>query len=352
MQFFFIFLPLITISCGTDAESEEWNGVWQNLGLEAHEINAIDYSDAYLFVIGKEQIFRNDLSMVAKEWISLSLEINSQNSEFGDILVASEEVYAVSKNTTDYHELPENYTSLYKSIDDGESWEPIQISLEGRERPYVINRLSRNENSFYADWHFIFKSTDGKTWKNLSEGEKVGVSEFLYISKDYPNQVWTGGWTNSFSAYLAKSSDGGETWTELNENVSFNTDANANSTAIHQENERMVLVGFGGGVSLANVVRKSADGGETWNTVLEGYNIQALKNSSVQSGRVYGSGISPKGRLFVAISTDYGDNWRIEEFKESPGEVQTNEMIVTEVEGRETIFFATNKGVYSFTLED
>jgi hypothetical protein len=54
----------------------------------------------------------------------------------------------------------------------------------------------------------------------------------------------------------------------------------------------------------------------------------------------------------VAISEDYGDSWEIETYEESPGGIQTNDMIVTEVNGNEKIYFGTNKGVYSYRFEE
>lgn len=339
---------VITISCGTDSDPKKWRATWEKTGLHDQYITALDYSDSYLLVAGKEQLFRKGFSTDTEEWLELDIEINPENSEFGDVLFTNQGAFAVVRNTTDYHELPENYVSLYKSENAGQSWEPLQINLEGRDKPYVINRMANGERadgSIYADWHLIFKSVDGGTdWTNLTKDENVGVSEFLYVSKDHPNQIWTGGWTNIFSPYLAKSEDGGETWANLSENISFNVDATVYSAVIHPKKKQKVLAGVGG------LIRKSENGGSTWKTVLEGYNIRVLKNSLMYAGKVYSSGLSAHGQLFVAISNDFGDSWEIEIYEESPSNIQTNDMIITQVDGNETLFLGTNKGVYSLTL--
>ncbi|MCH2451186.1 MAG: glycoside hydrolase [Gracilimonas sp.] len=352
---FILSLSAAIISCGSESESEKWQGTWENTGLDDHYITALDYSDSYLFVAGKGQLFRKDFSTETAEWLELDIKINSENSEFGDVLFTSQGVFAVVRNTTDYSELPENYVSLYKSENTGQSWESIAIELTDMEKPFVLRRIAKqtSSNDLFADaGSLIFKSTNnGETWFNQIDRELVGVSEFLYISTDHPKQIWTGGWNNIFSPYLVKSEDGGQTWTNLNEEIYFNTDANVYATVVHLGNEKLALIGLGGSVGSANVIRKSEDGGETWITVLEGYNTRVLKNSEIQPNRVYASGRSPQEQLFVAISDDYGDSWEIEIYEESRGSLQTNDMVVTKVNGKETIYFGTNKGVYSLTFE-
>lgn len=353
--FTILFLSIIVTSCGTDSEPEAQVGIWSQVGLEDQQINVLEFSKEYLYAASEESLLRKNIQPTLEEWEELNLKIDTETSEFGDILYTDEKLYSVVRNTVEYHSLPENYISLYKSDNDGENWDAIEITLEGREKPYVINRIAENRgtsNSLYADWHFIFKSIDsGETWSNLTDNVSVGVSEFLYVSKDHLNQIWTGGWNNIFSPYLAKSDDGGESWTNLNEQIYSDGDATVYAATVHPEDEHVVmvsLVGLGSG----NAIRKSVDGGQNWTTVLEGYNIQALKNGLNAPNRVYASGRSTTGHLFVAISEDYGESWEIEEYEEGASGIQTNDMIVVEVNGHETLYFATTKGVYSYTFEE
>jgi photosystem II stability/assembly factor-like uncharacterized protein len=350
----FTFLCFALASCGTETTPDGWSLEWAQEGLEGEKINAIEYSETSLLVSSESKLFKKDMK-ADSVWRKLNIEINSDTSEFGDILFTDFGLLAVVRNSIEFHKLPNDYVSLYKSTDDGKSWEAMKVQLEGREPPFVINRVAKTNKKaeeIYADWHLIFRSTnEGSKWVNLTKSYRVGVSEFLYVSKDHPDQIWTGGWNNTFSPYLAKSEDGGERWIDLNEEVYFNTNANVYAAVVHSKNQQTVLTGFGGTVSAASVIRKSDDGGETWKTVLEGYNIRSLKNSGLKPNRVYASGRSPQGQLFVAISDNYGDSWEIETYEESPAGIQTNDMVVTEVNGNETIYFGTNKGVYSLSFE-
>lgn len=346
-----LLLLLFMISCGTNSESENLVGEWMDLGIVSENVTALEFNNGTIFLASKTEVYKKNVNSPSSEWVDISLQFNAENSVLGDILLTDEGLYAVVRNTTEFYDLPDNYTSLYKSIDMGENWDSVQINLEGREKPYVINRLAKTESSLYADWHIIFKSVDGgETWKNLIPSNNVGVSEFLYVSKDHPNQIWTGGWNNIFSPYLAKSEDGGESWKLLNENIYLNADANAYAVVVHPKKEHMVLSGFGGSVASANVIRKSTDGGEAWETKLEGFNIRLLVNSQLQENRVYASGIKQNGTLFFTASSNFGDTWQTVEFETGPTEIHVNDMISVLQNGKEVLYFGTNKGVYSYTF--
>jgi len=134
----------------------------------------------------------------------------------------------------------------------------------------------------------------------------------------------------------------------LYEEVYFNADATIYTTLVLPNNEQSILIGLSS--ITRSAIRKSNNGGETWKPVLDGYNILTLQNGLANSGRVYASGQNDNKKLFVAMSEDYGETWETLEFEGSPEELFTKELIVTEIDGKETLFFGTNKGVYSLTF--
>jgi len=206
-----VLLGGIIIGCGTEPEVKERTFEWESLGLVEEKVNAIYYSDSILYVASTDKILTSDQSKDFLIWQDLGLEIDTSNSEFNDVIVHDGVIFSVVRNTIGYFELPEDYITLYKSSNKGIYWEAVEITLLGQEKPFVLSRINNNSiKNLYADGGYIFKSENGGgEWTSLGDGSAPGNQEFLYISKNYPNQIWTGGWTNLFSPALAKSVDGG-----------------------------------------------------------------------------------------------------------------------------------------------
>lgn len=349
---YLLLLGALLTQCGTEADPEPSppESPELEIDLDTVEVFTLESTDEYLYAGTKYGVHRNGLTKEEKVWTYLGPEIAPDSSRIGDILNTGAEIFVVARNTIELHDLPENYISIYKSKNLGENWTPIEIKLEGRERPYILNRIAKPANSaiLYGDWHFIFKSTDVEEWKNISTEAIIGSSEFLTISKNYPDQIWTGGWMETFVPYLAKSEDGGKTWTNLNEEIYFGEDATVYDAVVHPKDSQKVLVGVGAIQQAGNVIRKSEDGGQTWHTVLRGYNIRTMCNSQAKAGRVYASGMSPQEQLFVAVSDDFGDSWDIEIVDEKVNGIITNELTVAEVDEEEVIYLATTRGVHSY----
>lgn len=344
---FILIIGALIISCGTDSEPDEPNVMWRVMELNESHVLSLSFSNDMLFAGTENGAYKMEVGEDIN-WLDLGLDTDTTKVT-KIISWDTEDILA----TVSYDTIRKEDKVLFESMDGGNSWEGRSLELQNESTNYsyiyFLDYDFNNPTIMYGYTGYVLRSDNsGQTWERIFS---QGVSEFLYVSKEHPNQIWTGGWNNIFSPYLAKSEDGGETWTDLNQEIYFNTDANVYAAVIHPENEETVLVGLGGAVGSANVIRKSEDGGETWITVLEGYNIRILKNSETQPNRVYASGRSPEGQLFVAISDDYGDSWEIETYEESSGDIQTNDMVVAEVNGNETIYFGTNKGVYSLSFE-
>lgn len=345
----------VIVSCGTEADPDP-NPPSQEISLDTVEVFTLEIANEYLFAGTKYGVHRTEFENANTKWTHLGPEISSDTSRIGDILFTGEKLLIVVRNTIDWEEVPKEYVTLYETNDFGENWEAIDIELVERDKPYVLFRLAEQSNNsvlFGDGGGLLYKSNDdGRTWGNQIDSEIVGFSKFLTVSENYPDQIWTGGWINIFFPYLAKSEDGGDTWTLLNEEVNFGAKANAYDAVVFPQDSEEVLVGFGGTVSPANVIRKTTDGGQTWQTVLEGYNIRTLQNSSVFQGRVYASGLAPEGTVFAAISNDFGDSWHIEIVNDSVSGGITHDLAVAEVNGGERLFLATTHGVHSVTFEE
>lgn len=331
----------LILSCGTESQPEKWTGKWENLSSNNYHVNTLSYANGFLFEGTTEGVYKLQINN-SNNWLKIGLDTDT--TEVTKIIaMGSNNLLA----TISYNTIRKEDKILFKSIDGGNSWTgwPLELANDSNKYSYLyfLEYNPGNPDALFGyDGSILHSNNSGKIWHRVFTG---GASEFLYVSKDHPNQIWTGGWNNTFSPYLAKSTDGGVTWVSLSKNIFYGADSSVFSVVISPKDENKVLAGIGG------FIRKSKDGGVTWKTVLENYHIRVLKNSLQRENRVYASGLSPEGQLFVAVSNNYGDSWEIETYEGSPAGVQTNDMVVADVQGQETLFLGTNQGVYSLMFE-
>jgi len=117
------------------------------------------------------------------------------------------------------------------------------------------------------------------------------------------------------------------------------------------ENNDNLLVALSGAVSPSNIIRKSENGGESWNTVFEGIGTRAMSQSIRDNQTVYASGIISSSKLFFAVSFDFGDSWELVEYEQGPNNIVVNDMLSVMENDTEVLYFATNQGLYSFTFD-
>jgi photosystem II stability/assembly factor-like uncharacterized protein len=118
----------------------------------------------------------------------------------------------------------------------------------------------------------------------------------------------------------------------------------------HPDDPERVLAGLGGTIAASNKVMKSTDGGENWEKVLENTGVHTFARSLQHPDLVYASGRDPSTKLFFAYTTDFGETWEKHIFEEGPDIVTTNDMEVMIIDGKEVIFFGTDKGLISFSV--
>ena len=200
----------------------------------------------------------------------------------------------------------------------------------------------------------VARSTDfGKSWESVVqswEEPNLGTSLFVKVDTFNSDIIWAGGSNALFIPSLLKSEDSGDTWRGLV--VLENVEANVNDLITKNEEHAKSMIGLSGSVPEANIIRRSEDNGETWNTVFEGAGIYTFTHSASNPDIVYASGINPEGRLFFLASNDFGDTWQTLDYPESPSGIYVNDMVSIMEDGEEVIYLGTNKGVYSLTFEE
>lgn len=344
----YLILFLFIISCGTDSDPNpaEWDGSWKVMGLEDQEIHTLELSEDYIFAAGKKQVYSHRIAEESMNWNKLDLDINPELSVISGLLYTDNSLYVTLIPIVPTGEVPDGFNSLFRSADDGNSWNSIEIdAMEGKEEPFIISRLTKHNEILYAISGNVFRSPNGgSSWQGVNNH---GYPTFISVNKEHPNQIWAGG-TESFRKYLEVSKDYGETWTLLNEKIWQNAGSggSVNSVSVYLDDSEVILAGMDGNI------RKSVNGGEYWDSVLQGFIYSIIKNSKIMPESVYASGWNPgRDGIFILLSDDYGDTWDIEEFSFGDGGVPVNDMQVRVVNGKEHVYLATNQGVYAFRRE-
>ncbi|WP_349352428.1 MULTISPECIES: VPS10 domain-containing protein [unclassified Flagellimonas] len=190
---------------------------------------------------------------------------------------------------------------VYKSTDGGETWTHL-----GLEETQAISRVRidpTNENIVYVaalghpygenEERGVFKSVDGgKTWKKvLYVSDRAGAAD-LIIDRNNPNTLYATTWQVYRKAWkmwgggpdskLWKSTDGGETWTDLTENPGMPEGpiGKIGVTVSPADSDRVwaIVEANEGGVF------RSDDGGDTWELT---NNERKLRQRAFYYSRIY-----------------------------------------------------------------
>ncbi|MBN1811914.1 MAG: hypothetical protein JXA14_08775 [Anaerolineae bacterium] len=168
----------------------------------------------------------------------------------GITAVAIESV-TIDPYDSDYIYAGEADGHFYRSQDGGVTWYRGFLGGSGIS-DIAVNPL--DSQNIYATSGFVYKSTDrGETFDTIYD---VVASTCIAIAPDVSSSIYVG---TSFGVY--KSSDGGLTWQEKNQGMSFCTFSacHINDVVIDPNDPLTIWVGTAG-----DGIAKSVDGGENW----------------------------------------------------------------------------------------
>jgi photosystem II stability/assembly factor-like uncharacterized protein len=226
---------------------------------------------------------------------------------------------------------------VYKSTDAGKTWK--RIGLEDTRQIPRIRVHPKNSDLVYVaalghvwgpnEQRGVFRSKDGgKTWeKVLSRGNKAGAID-LILDPGNPNTIYAGFWevyrkpwtleSGGPGGGIFKSTDGGDTWTELTRNTGLPRGmiGKVGITVSPANPERVwaIVEAEDGGVF------RSDNGGQTWTKVNEERRLRQrawyytriyADPKNVDSVYVLNVGFfrsNDGGRTYNTISVPHGDN--------------------------------------------
>jgi len=345
-----IFLLGIINACSTNTDpSKQLNtsGVYSSKDLSNLQINELTSNNNYIYAGTDSGLYRHSRQSDVANWQPLGLPGNN----ILDFVVWKNQKLLVGTNIDSSKD-----TSIYFTNDAGKNWQPYQNGFGTDERNnhlFVIEKHPDNSQKLYArgDFNVALSSDSGKSWKNIyGSWDGFGGGYFLTISQSNPKIIWGGGVDANFQPHLFKSSDGGSSWKAIR--IIENVETTIYDLIIHPQKTTNILAGTAGSFAPANLIRKSTNGGDTWETVFEGINTRTFSHSANNPEWVYASGRNADGSLFFVASGDFGESWKTITWEESPAGVQVSDMVSVMEDGREVLYFGTNQGVFSYRFEE
>jgi|GEM_PF-1591580 len=162
---------------------------------------------------------------------------------------------------------------IFRSETYGEGWVVINTDFHG-EASYTKLVPNKNERGVYyaTNASGLWKSTDGcRTWTQLFRA-KAGVTtgeplDIVLAEKDYRGIFMVVAPDGTSQATIAKSLDGGQTWTYITNNLP--NDGYSGRITLHQQDPRIMYAAFKQPSTTPYTVRvyKSTDRGETWQKI-------------------------------------------------------------------------------------
>lgn len=341
---------LTTCSSPTDPTKElNLQGNWQTDVLEGIKINVLEPDGEGILVGTEKGLYR----WTTDGLVSLGLH----NQEIRGIVRLKEKYLLASVKASHFSS---GDTTLFRSRNDGNSWEPFLNNFGGNDGIYTwidsgpVTSHALSDTIYIRGNMSIARSVDGGQSWEVVHGKWDAWGGFGALIKADPQHeglIWAGGISALSQAYLWKSSDYGDNWVNLTDDLSDNVEAVARDAITHPEDPDKVLVGLGGAFAAANNVKKSTDGGESWRLVLEETGIHTFAKSIQKSDLIYASGRDASTKLFFAYTSDFGETWEKEIFEEGPSVVTTYDQAVMMIDGQEILFLGTDQGLFSFRFE-
>ena len=385
----FLFVLGMVSSCGlldsSESNTEESDSIpeptlfegsvaWSDLGLDGTPVHDLEIYDSHLYAATDEGVFKRMINSSVPQWELLGLNSdttwvsNIEHLSNGDLLAVIR--YSNSQDLLDFE--PSEIPRLFRSLDGGSSWEPdLSMQLEGIEKNRIglFKKQSENSETLFAYRNEILRSDDnGNSWQRFPDFDYSGFfleenALSLKVNPYNPNQVWYGGSNQQqLTPMVIDSDDGGETW-----NMRNGPDGSGGvQDVVFSPDDTNVIASVGSTIGITDGTTSPIEGfeeieGFEWSIVYDSekhgeilsLDIFTMQNSQDIDSMVYASGKlgEGNGNLAVLLSKDFGENWQYTIYENGPENIRTNNLVVTELNGKETLILATDKGVFGFSID-
>ena len=237
-----------------------------------------------------------------------------------------------------------NYSlGIFKSIDGGSSWTKLSITTSTGEHFRGITINPADSSILYAlSSDKVYKSTDsGSSWTTTSLTISTGqlLTDIVFKPND-PNTIYVSGYQNA----IYKSTDAGANWINLAPNMLslFANSRIAIATNPEVSNELYAFYCNVDDDSDDNIIEKSIDGGNTWDTLISQYLTgvhYAIVIKLSPEGDIYAGGIN------LWKSTDGGNTFP-DALNSSNIHVEFMDVELPVPNDNDLIYVTTDGGVY------
>lgn len=356
-SFILAFCAIVLIAgCSSTLDSNidlELEGSFSRVGaIPAVSAKVVHNGSGIMLAGTDEGVFKKQIGQ--DNWMAKGLEMDTVDvpAEVVDFVVWDEQdLMAV----VFYEEVATQKPTLFRSTDGADTWSAVDLQIPNETDHWRVSYLEKQPGSHqiiaYARGKAVKSMDKGQSWEVLSSDSYANA--FFEIAEFHPQIIWEGGFNQLLYPALSKSEDGGETWTVLNNNIWYGAEAVARDVVVHPDNPDYVLAGTDSGYGdESSVIRKSTDGGQHWETVYTGVGTFTLIHSARNPQIIYASGVNLEGSLFFLASGDFGETWELVKMEGEPLLTYVNDMISVMEDGREVLYFATEKGVYKYTFKE
>lgn len=216
-----VFLILTTM-CDTSDEGSQV-GKWTSVGLDGLTVYELNYSNGYIYSsTGNAGLFRYSLKE-QNNWTFLNIE--NDESSYGFVTSHVDEVNSLIY--VGYYDPSRSATSVYKSEDNGNTWQGFDQGLDVPEfenNAWSLRFISENGSSdqIYLGTEIgLFKISNGQNSWSFIEGTENwgGQNGFQALNINTNNsEIWVGGNTGRDTPLLVSSSLDNFDWI-VNENI-------------------------------------------------------------------------------------------------------------------------------------
>jgi len=327
-----ILFSLTACNLSGNKRKSEHVGAFLSSGLSGNNIWELKVHNNNLYAATDSGLYR--IALNANHWQSIS---DGMHLTF--IVFSEQEIMAEHKGI------------LYRTANGGQTWQKYQNGFGGNTSFYPVDLELAQDNPdvIYAEVNgssVAVSQNRGESWKLLwGTWDEAGAGFFIRVDPGNSKNIWAGGATPTTHPLLIRSINGGQSWQHINPANPI-PQTSVYDLLINSDSSDIVLT------SLGNGIYKSIDGGENWKHVFNKASIKALVQGQSNSQIVYAAGIDYTSRLSFSISHNFGDSWETVVDSTGPKEIYTNDLVVTTVNGKQILYFGTNKGVYSYELPE